>query len=234
MPILTSQISFPSDGHETPAYLARPVSDRLPAAVVVIQEWWGLVPHIKNVADRFAKEGYVALAPDLYYGESAEEPDQARKLAMALDRKRAVLEISAAAQYLLGLDGVRIKTVGVVGWCMGGGLALSAAAENDDLAASVCFYGRPLAAEDTARLNVPVLGHFGSEDHGIPLDDVRAFEAELEKIDVPHAIHIYDGAHHAFFNDERAAYHPEAAALAWQRTLAWFRQYLLVDVMDQT
>ena len=226
MKIKTGMVDFPSNGETTPGYLARPDDDQGHPAVIVIQEWWGLVPHIKEMAERFAAEGYIALAPDLYHGRAAAEPDEARKLAMALDRDRAVAEITAAASYLAALPETMPKRVGVVGWCMGGGLSLSTAAENGAIGAAVCFYGRPLDPSDTARLQTPVLGLFASEDHGIPVADVRAFEAELKQHGVPHEIHIYEGAHHAFFNDTRPVYDPEAAADAWQRTLGWFGRYL--------
>ena len=231
MNINTTMIDFPSNGGTTPAYLARPDDELSHPAVIVIQEWWGLVPHIKEMAERFAAEGYIALAPDLYRGQAADEPDEARKLAMALDRDRAVAEITAAARYLASLPASAPNRVGVVGWCMGGGLSLSAAAENGgagsgNIGAAVCFYGRPLDESDTARLQAPVLGHFASEDQGIPLADVRAFEAELARYDVPHQIHIYEGAHHAFFNNTRPVYDPKAADVAWVRTLAWFERYL--------
>lgn len=226
MNIRTSMVDFPSNGRTTPGYLARPDDNGRYPAVVVIQEWWGLVPHIKEVADRFAAKGFVALAPDLYHGQAASEPDEARKLAMALDRDRAVTEIGAAARYLKGLSTVNSQKVGVVGWCMGGGLSLSAAAEDGDIGAAVCFYGRPLSEADTARLEVPVLGLYAGEDHGIPVADVRAFESELERHGVPHEIHLYEEAHHAFFNNTRPVYDPEAAADAWNRVLAWFRTYL--------
>lgn len=227
MNIQTEMIHYPSNAHTTPGYLARPSTPGPHPGIVVIQEWWGLVPHIKDVAQRFAREGYLALAPDLYHGQAADEPDEARKLAMALDRDRAVAEITAAARYLKHLDTAAPRKVGTVGWCMGGGLSLSAAAHNGDIAAAVCFYGRPLDAADTARLKVPILGLFAEEDHSITPAAARAFERELEAAGVPHEIHIYPGSHHGFFNDTRASvYHPEAAADAWQRTLDWFRRQL--------
>lgn len=227
--IKTEQVDFPSNGHTTPGYLARPDDDKPHPGVIVIQEWWGLVPHIKDVAERFAREGFVALAPDLYHGKKAEEPDEARKLSMALDRNRAVLEIMAAARYLGGTNYLSPKSVGVVGWCMGGGLSLSTAAHDggNTIAAAVAFYGRPLDAGDTARLRVPVLGLYGEHDHGIPVEAVHQFEKELDQAKVPHEIHIYPKAGHAFFNDTRSeAYWPDAAKDAWKRTLDWFRRYV--------
>src|SRR5512136_642327 len=174
--IKTHLIDFPINAHSAPGYLAQPDDHQLHPGIVVIQEWWGLVPHIKDVAERFAREGFVALAPDLYHGQATEEPDEARKLAMALDAQRAVQEIAAAARYLKKLAAVAPKQMGTVGWCMGGGLSLSAAAHNGDIGATVAFYGRPLTAGDTAKLHVPVLGLYAENDHGIPVEAVRAFE----------------------------------------------------------
>jgi carboxymethylenebutenolidase len=153
----------------------------------------------------------VALAPDLYHGELATEPDEARKLAMALERERAVAEILGAARYLQSLEEVAPKQIGVVGFCMGGGLAASAAAESDgELGAAVMFYGRPLDPNDTAKLQVPLLGLFGELDQGIPVEGVRAFAEELEAHGKTHEIHIYPDAQHAFFNDGRShMYHPK-------------------------
>src|SRR3970040_1029326 len=121
--VKAGMIEFPSNGGTAPGYLAQPSGEGSHPGVVVIQEWWGLVDHITEVAERFAGQGYMALAPDLYHGESASEPAEARKLAMALDRARAIEEIAAATKYLAGMKGVAPKKVGVVGWCMGGGLA---------------------------------------------------------------------------------------------------------------
>lgn len=219
-------ISYPGGESSVPAYLSLPPSGHGPA-VVVIQEWWGLVGHIKDVADRLAAEGFVALAPDLYHGESASEPNEAKKLAMAMDRHRAIREITYAADYLRARNEVEPKEVGVMGWCMGGALALSAAANSNAFDAVVCFYGRPLEAGDAAKLRTPTLGIYGELDGGIPLSLVHAFDAELEKAGTPHHIHTYAGADHAFFNNDRPeVYHPEASADAWQRTLSWLRQYL--------
>ncbi len=220
-------ISYPSNSHTTPGYLCIPESGKYFPSVIAIQEWWGLVGHIKDVTDRLAAAGFVALAPDLYHGQTASEPNEARKLAMALDRRRAVDEILAAASYLRSLENVQPAKVGVIGWCMGGGLALTSASASDLVDAVVCFYGRPLDARDTAKIKAPVLGLYGELDAGIPATIVQEFEQQLESGSVPHEIHIYPGAGHAFFNDGRPeAYHAEAAADAWTRAMAWFRQYL--------
>jgi carboxymethylenebutenolidase len=228
-----AMIQFPSNAHQTPGYLSKPEGAGPFPALIAIQEWWGLVGHIKDVADRLAAQGFVTLAPDLYHGATADEPDEARKLAMALDRERAIAEIVAAAAYLRGLPDVQPKAIGIVGWCMGGGLALSAAAHaaqqhSDPFGAVVCFYGRPLEAADTAKLKAPVLGLYGELDTGIPQSLVQGFDKDLEKAGVQHYVHTYAGAPHAFFNDGRPhTYHAEASQDAWGRTLAWFRQHLV-------
>ncbi len=226
--INNKMIHFPANSGSTPGYLAQPTEPGTYPGVVVIQEWWGLLPHIKDVAERFARAGFVALAPDLYHGKSASEPDEARKLAMALERDRAVAEILGAARYLQSLTQVSPNQVGVVGFCMGGGLAASSAAESTgEFGAAVMFYGRPLSPEDTAKLRVPLLGLFGELDQGIPVAGVRAFAKELQAHNKVHEIHIYPNAPHAFFNDSRPhIYHAEAAADAWERVLDWFGRYL--------
>lgn len=221
----SQMISFPSNAHTTPGYLSVPESVGHYPAIIAIQEWWGLVGHIKNVADRLAAEGFVVLAPDLYHGQSASEPNEARKLAMALDRGRAVDEIAAAASYVRSLEIVRPQKVGLIGWCMGGGLALTTAASGAQVDAVVCFYGRPLDARDAAKITAPVLGLYGELDTGIPVTIINEFEQQLESL--PHKIHVYPGAGHAFFNDGRPeAYNAEAAANAWVLSLDWFRKYL--------
>ncbi|MDA1330259.1 MAG: dienelactone hydrolase family protein [Chloroflexi bacterium] len=220
-------IDYPSNAHQTPGYLVLPEGEGPFPAVVAIQEWWGLNDHMKQIGQRLAAAGFVALVPDLYHGEMAEEPNEARKLAMALDRQRAIEEISAAGHFLAARDDVAPKKVGIIGWCMGGGLSLSTAAHNGIIGAAVCFYGRPLEAGDTAKINAPVLGLFGELDGGIPVSLVQDFEKELEKNAIPHHIHVYAGAQHAFFNDTRPqAYNPDAAQDAWQRALDWFSTHL--------
>ncbi|TAK14918.1 MAG: dienelactone hydrolase family protein [Anaerolineae bacterium] len=225
----TSQmIEFSCDGERVPGFLAHPVAAGKYPGVIVIQEWWGLVAHIKDVAERLAGEGFVTLAPDLYHGQAAGEPDEARKLAMALDRERAVKECSAAGAHLAFFENVLPKKVGVVGWCMGGGLSLSTAAHNGVIGAAVCFYGRPLERDDALRLRVPVLGLYGEEDKGIPLGLIQDFERHLIETKVTHQIVVYPSAPHAFFNDTRPeAYRAEAAEDAWRRTIDWFRQHLI-------
>jgi len=224
--IVTSSVGYPSNGITANGYLARPKDDGGPG-VVVIQEWWGLDAHIRDVTERFAWEGYVALAPDLYHGKTATEPDEARKLVMDLDRPRAVKEIAGAARYLKALAEVAPKKVGVIGWCMGGGLAFAVGHATDQFAASVGFYGRPPSDEETAQINCPILGLFGEADEGIPPAAAERFRASLAKHSKTHDIHVYPAAPHAFFNDTRPSiYRAGAAKDAWRKTLEWFEAYL--------
>jgi carboxymethylenebutenolidase len=210
----------------TPGYLAQPSQGR-GAGVVVIQEWWGLVPHIQEVCERFARQGYVALAPDLYHGKAASEPDEARKLVMEMDRERAVREIIAATVYLKGLAQVAPKKVGVVGFCMGGMLAVTNAATSQHVDATVAFYGMPRDLSVVERIKSPLLGLFAEHDHGITPEMVKEFEARLEKSGTAHAVHVYPGTQHAFFNDTRPQiYNAQAAQDAWKRTLDWFQRNL--------
>ncbi|MEZ4868539.1 MAG: dienelactone hydrolase family protein [Caldilineaceae bacterium] len=226
--LTTGPVEYPAqDGSNLSGYLARPEGDGAHPAVVVIQEWWGLNDHIKDVARRFAEQGYAALAPDLYHGVVATEPDEARKLVMALDMPNAVQEIQQAISYLLDQDFVSGDKVGIVGFCMGGGLVLQTALASDNLAAAVAFYGSPLSPEQAAQVKAPVLGLYGGADQGIPADAVNAMAQAMQDAGIESDFHIYDGAQHAFFNDTReSSYDPTAAADAWQRTLAWFSEHL--------
>lgn len=214
------------DGETLMGYLARPSDGEPKPAVVVIQEWWGLNDHIKDVANRFAEQGYVALAPDLYKGVVVTEPDEAMKLVMELDMAEAVREIQHAIDFLQGQDYVAGEQVGIVGFCMGGGLALQTAVAEEDLGAAVAFYGRPLTPEQAGQVNAPVLGLYGAADQGIPVPDVQAMEKGFADAGIEHEVQIYDGAGHAFFNDAGQSYNEEAAGDAWQRTLAWFQEHL--------
>ncbi len=220
-------VSYPGpDGKMLSGYLALPAGTEPAPGVLVIQEWWGLNDHIRDLADRFAAAGYVALAPDLYDGVTTTEPNEARKLVMELDMAAAVQEIGAAADFMLAQDAVSTAGVGIVGFCMGGRLALMAARALDTLYAAVPFYGSPLTPAEAAEVTVPILGLYGSADSGIAEADVRAMEEALQSAGTPVEIVIYPGAQHAFFNDTRPeSYDAAASEDAWQRTLDWLESY---------
>lgn len=214
-------IEFASNGGKAAGY----VSGTSGPGVIVIQEWWGLVPHIKDVADRFAAAGYVALAPDLYRGESSEEPDGAGKLMMGLNLAQAAKDMSGAVDELIRRTG-RNK-VGVVGFCMGGGLTLALACQRPDaVAAAAPFYGVipwPSAQPDWDKLTAVVEGHYAEHDDFASPEMSRALEADLTSRGKNAKIHVYAGTHHAFFNDTRSdVFDASAAQTAWDRTLALF------------
>ncbi len=217
-------IEFPANGHSASGYVALPPSSR-GAGVLVIQEWWGLVDHIKDVCDRLAREGFVALAPDFYHGTATKSPDEAGKLFMALNIAKAGADLRGAADALLARPEVTSKRVGAVGFCMGGQLAMYAGAEYPDrIAATVNFYGiHPNVRVDPAKLKVPLLAHFAKRDNSVKEADARALVRKIELAGGSVVAYYYD-ADHAFFNDTRpTVYDKECARTAWDRTLAFLR-----------
>jgi len=212
------------------AYLAAPEQGAGPG-LVVIQEYWGLVPHIRDVSDRLAGEGFCAVAPDLFRGAAASEAGEAGQLMMALDLPQAARDLGAAADHLRDSRSVRGGGIGVVGFGMGGGLAMMLATQRPDAVdACVAFYGLipwVAAAPDWSRLDAPVQGHFGDHDDLFPPEQVDELEARLDAAGQATDFHRYAGAGHAFFNDARPeAYDEAAAALAWTRTLEFLRAKL--------
>jgi len=222
-------VQFPFAGGTTGGYLAVPEQGSGPG-VIVIQEWWGLVDHIKDVCDRFAAEGFVALAPDMYHGKSTKSPDEAGKLMMALRIDEAERDLSAAVDYLETQDSTTSKRVGVVGFCMGGALALYAASKNSKIGACVIFYGiHPKVKPDLLNLQAPVLGNYAEKDGSVPPKVVHDLERQLKDLGKQVDMKIYKDADHAFFNDTRPeVYDAEASADAWERTIAFMRQHLSV------
>lgn len=222
----TQMVEFAANGGSAPGYLAHPDGDA--PGVVVIQEWWGLNDHIKDVTERFAQAGYAALAPDLYRGQVATEPDEARKLAMELQFPEAIKDIQGAVDYLLAQPFVQPKKVGIVGFCMGGRLVGQFVANGKNLSAAVAFYGVPaLSDADAAQVGVPLLAIYGETDRAFPPDLIRENDRKLEAAGKTYHIVVYEGAPHAFFNDTRPhIYQPYAAEAAWGETLRWFEQYL--------
>ncbi|HEV8584716.1 MAG TPA: dienelactone hydrolase family protein [Methylomirabilota bacterium] len=220
-----TMVQFPSNGGTSSGYLATPQSGKGPG-VIVIQEWWGLVGHIKNVCDRFAAEGFSALAPDMYHGKTADEPDGAGKLFMALNIGQAEKDLRGAATFLAGHSST--GKLGAVGFCMGGQLALFGATLNPTVGATVNFYGiHPNVKPDYAKLSGPVLGLFAEKDGFVTPQTAKETDAAIKKAGKSSEIHIYPGVDHGFFNDERPdVYDKTAAGDAWRRTLAFFRQHL--------
>ncbi len=225
-------IEFPSNGSTGSGYLALPAAGaRATSGIVVLQEWWGLVEQIKRTCDRLADEGFTALAPDLYHGATVPltEPDEAGKLMMALEMETAAKELSGSVDELIRRTGR--QEVGVVGFCMGGGLALVLATQRPDaIKAVVPAYGVipwPDARPDYSKLDAAVLGHAAEQDDFFTPDAARELETELKSLGKEVEFHFYPDAGHAFFNEDRPeAYHPESARQLWDRTVAFFRQTL--------
>jgi carboxymethylenebutenolidase len=222
-----SMVSIDGGGRTHQGWLAPSTAGKGPG-VIVIQEWWGLVGHIKAVADRLADEGFTALAPDFYHGRAANEPDEAGSLMMALNIEEAGQVIKGSVDRLLGDPAVSGEKVGVVGFCMGGQLALFAACLDPRIGAAVDFYGiHPKVEPDLASLQAPVLGLFAERDEYASPESVSALSERLSSLGKDHEFHTYSGVDHAFFNDGRPeVYNAEAAADAWRRTLEFFRSRL--------
>ncbi len=217
-------VKYPAQGEQLMGYISFATAGDARPAVIVLQEWWGLNDHIKAVTDRFAEAGYVALAPDLYHGVVTTEPDEARKQAMALGMRDAVGEIQQAVNYLKGLDNMS-GGIGIIGFCMGGGLVYQSVANIVDLSAGAGFYGSPLNPTEAAQVIIPTASFLGSAD-GISVSSVQAMHDVFDENGIDNAFHVYEGAQHAFFNDTRPSYDADAAQDSWEKTLAWFEQYL--------
>jgi carboxymethylenebutenolidase len=210
-------VTFSAGGGSAQGHLARPGQEK--CGVIVLQEWWGLVPHIKDVAGRFAAQGYVALAPDLYHGKSTVDAEEATHLMKGLDWGRALQEIGGAVGYLRQNEGC--TRVGVVGFCMGGALAVLAATQ-PGVDAYAAFYGFPPQG-DLDKIKAPGLLFFGEQETFFSVPDAQAFAARQRGRGIETEVVIYPGAGHAFFNNDRPeAYRKEAAEDAWRRTLGLF------------
>ncbi len=222
-------ITYPSNGSTATGYLAVPAGGQGPG-VIVIQEWWGLVPHIKAVADRLAAAGFATLAPDLYHGQKTTEPDEAAKHMMALELPRAAKDLVGAVDYMSVLDTHPSESVGVVGFCMGGGLALWTSTLSQKVAACVPFYGVvpwDAVQPDYGRSVASYLGHYAEHDHSAPPEAAADLERRLRAAGREAQILVYPGTDHAFFNDDRPeAYVASAAELAWDRTISFLRRHL--------
>jgi carboxymethylenebutenolidase len=224
----TETVSYKSGSDTVNGYLALPEGGGKHPAILVIHEWWGLNDWVKEQAQKYAAQGYVALAVDLYRGKVAATPDDAHILMRGLADDRGLRDLEAAFTYLSSRPDVDAGKIGSVGWCMGGGWSIKLAEDQPKLAACVVNYGSlPSDPAIIAKIHAPVQGNFGADDQGIPATDVRAFEAAMKASGKPADIKIYDGAGHAFQNpNNKQGFRPEAAADAAQRISAFFQKYL--------
>ena len=215
-------------------YFAAPadVFEPLPA-IIVIHEWWGLNDNVRAMADRLAGEGYMVLAVDLYGGEVADTPEQARQLMLEVVEDPASAEDNLRAAYAF-LETAGAPRIASLGWCFGGGWSLNAALLlPGKLDASVIYYGQVSSDEDRLRpLDAPILGLFAGEDSGITVASVEAFRAALQRLRKEHEIHIYPGVGHAFANPTGRNYDAEAASDAWEKTLEFLYRHLVSDAAD--
>ena len=224
----TERVTFPGAVGEVQGYLARPAdADGALAGVVVIHENRGLNPHIEDVARRVALEGFVALAPDFLspQGGTPEDEDQARDMIGELDQEQTVQNALAAVDFLEAHEATTDR-VGVVGFCWGGALANEVAVNSANVDAVVPFYGRQPASGDASKIQAPLLLHYAGLDDRINAG-IPEYEQALQDAGVDYTIHMYEGANHAFHNNtSEARYDPQAAELAWSRTIDFFKQHL--------
>jgi carboxymethylenebutenolidase len=222
-------VSYKSGEETVSGFLARPEGKGPFPAVVVIQEWWGLNDWVKDQARALAKEGYVALAVDLYRGKVAAQQEEAHQLMMGAPPDRILRDLKAALAFLRARADVKKDRLGSIGWCMGGRWSLALAVEDPGLAAVVAYYGAPPTdAAAIAKINAPVLGNFGADDKGPSPDQVHAFEAAMKAAGKSIDVKIYEGAGHAFanVNNPWGGYREAAAKDAGARTTAFFAKYL--------
>jgi carboxymethylenebutenolidase len=220
------KVTFGSGGS---GLLVTPAGKGPSPAVLVIQEWWGLDEWVKDQARALAKEGYVALAVDLYRGKVTNKQEEAHQYMMGLPPEQALADLKAAFGFLAARPDVKKDRIGSIGWCMGGRYTLALATQEPKLAAAVAYYGAPPAdAAEIAKIQAPVLGNFGGDDKGPSPDQVKAFEAEMKKAGKPVDVKIYEGAPHAFANPNNpwGGYREAAAKDAWARTTDFFARNL--------
>ncbi|HLM27277.1 MAG TPA: dienelactone hydrolase family protein [Thermoleophilaceae bacterium] len=221
------EVEFQANGRTAPGYLAVPEPGSGPG-VVVLQEWWGVDDSVKRMVDAFAEEGFVALAPDLYHGETTEQPDEAQQKMMAMNMEETEKELRGAVDYVSEHEAYDGSGIGAVGFCLGGGLAVWAGTANPKVDAVVTYYYvMPHGKPDFSKLDAPVLGHFGNSDDFVPVDDAKALEKEIDEA-TDHQVEFvfYEGAGHAFSNDHNrmGTYHEGHAQKAWRGTVDFLKK----------
>lgn len=228
-------VTLPPLGGKVEGYLVRPMASGFYPGIVLVHEWWGLNPQIKGVADRLAGEGFVVLVPDLFRGKLGTDAGWAHLLARDLDETWAVDVVGAAADWLRSREAGEVvrplgkkMPVAALGFGMGGRLSLLAALRGKGIQAAVMIYGDVETQVDALRpLAVPLLGIFADEDHRIPRDRVKAFEAAVKEAGKDATIVIYRGVGHGFFNETRPNYQKDAMKLTWDRILEFLRERLV-------
>ncbi len=227
MAIATNRVEFETKfGKKASGEMAIPGGTGKAPSVVLIQEWWGVNDHIRSILSRLAEEGFLAIAPDLYHGQTTKDPDEAGKLMTALDKEAALWEIEAAAGYVTSHERAGGR-VGVMGFCMGGFLAFRSAETISDFSCIVPFYGAPPPDQfNVSKVRAPILAHFASKDGWAKPEVAETIQKNLTARGGTMTLHVYD-ADHAFVNDTRPeVYSPENAKLAWDRSMKFMHTHL--------
>lgn len=207
-------------------FLAKPSEDGEFPGVVMIHEWWGLNDNIKEMAKKLASHGYVVLAVDLYNGKVGTTSEEARQLVSSFNAESGIENMNNAASYIQ--ENHNVEKIGSIGWCFGGGQSLNLALNNQDMDATVIYYGSLVTDQESlSSISWPVLGIFAGLDTGIPVDSVNAFESTLDELGIPNEIHIYEGVNHAFANPSGERYAPDESQDAWNKTLEFLESSLM-------
>lgn len=227
---MAEQVTFASNGGSCSGLFAVPESGRGPG-VVVIQEWWGLVPHLERLVERFAEAGFVALAPDLYHGAKTDEPDEAMRMMMALAMEPAARDIAGAARFLFESDPTDGVGIGAVGFCMGGSLALWSATLAPQLTTAVGFYPalpwERMSPEWPNYEGKAAMIHCSEQDGTSSASGIQQAKSSIEAAGGSIQLFDYPGTQHAFFNDDRPeVFDADASAAAWERTTKFLRERL--------
>ncbi|MDR4468176.1 MAG: dienelactone hydrolase family protein [Nitrospira sp.] len=229
--IRETTVQYQSGKVSMTAFVAAPQTKEKRPTIIIVQEWWGLTDHMKDLARRYAAEGYVAIVPDLYsrLGHAlTTDAGEAGKLMNSLKQEDGLADLNATVAYLKSVPEVNAAKIGITGFCMGGSYALMLPCINQEIKAAVPFYGQvPNPDTPIQKLACPVLYLYGEDDGWITKADVQRLAAALKKYNKPGEIKTYPGAPHAFFRDtDPSVYRPEAAKDAWARTKAFFKQHL--------
>ncbi len=228
--IQSGEVEFQGKASKLKAYTAQPRAGGALGAVIVVQEWWGLNDHIRDVAGRLARQGYFAIAPDLYSRQGHKvtaDPNVAGQLMQALNKNDGVDDLLSTVGWLRSQEKTRSSKLGVIGFCMGGSYALLLPCASRQISAAAVFYGEVPGEDRLKELACPILYVYGTNDQWIKRTDVDRLAATLKKLKKPGEVKIYEGCSHGFFNDTRPdVYAPKAAQDAWQRALDLFARNL--------
>jgi carboxymethylenebutenolidase len=227
--IRTSKVALPVNGNGAYAYVAQPDDDLQHPGLVMIQEWWGIEPHVVDLAHKLAEQGFIVAVPDLYHGKVATEPNDAERMMMMVTSNvnRAVQEIIGALNTLREMPMVEPKKLGLIGFCMGGFLAMTVASRYPELGAVVAFYaaGFDPTPEEVQALNVPVLAIYGNQDPWAPMELIEKVERVYKEAGKDVTVKVYN-AGHAFINPTHGDFKEEAAAQAWPLAIQFLKDHL--------